>query len=188
MSIFGYFSRARREQRRLLKQLSQFSGTFNTMSKLEQSHMLSWDAKQRRLFISQPLARLMMGSERQWRQFVSGCYLYQYYRLCQNSWNEFMQAEEQAAVQQAANTADGHGANMTRADIERIRRARRQQIVSNDMAAPGVSPFEFFVVRDTLDAQANLVAVGYFDPEQNQMEIAPWSRISALINENSDSQ
>ena len=87
MNIFKYFSKERREQRRKLKQLSQLSSVFTTISKLETTGLLVWIAKDRRLFIAQSLATLMLarGAEA-WTAFVQNVYLYHYYNLCQEAW------------------------------------------------------------------------------------------------------
>jgi hypothetical protein len=74
---------------------------------------------------------------------------------------------------------------LSRADIERIRLAARQQVAESDIEPPKIEPFEFFIVQDTTDAAAKLIAVGWFDPEKNDMELAPWSEVQPLITPSS---
>ena len=193
MSIFTYFSKKRREQRKKLKELKQFSSTFSTLDRLEQSGLLVWDQKQRRLFISQSLAVLMMKDAESWVNFVTNVYQWLYYQQAQEAWNAHFLKEELRAVREASTavqttpTPPNSGGEtdtrvqLSRADIERIRLAARQQVAESDIEPPKIEPFEFFIVQDTTDAAAKLIAVGWFDPEKNDMELAPWSEVEPLI-------
>jgi hypothetical protein len=70
--------------------------------------------------------------------------------------------------------------------------------MKDDMQPPAVEGFEFFVVsppdlhtepplhqQEGVGGESSpagrLVAVGHFDPETEQMEIAPWSEVQLLI-------
>jgi len=225
MSIFTYFTKKRREQRRKLKELKAFASRFSTLGRLEQSGLLVWDQKQRRLFIAQSLAVLMMKNAESWVAFVTNVYQWLYYQQAQEAWNaHFLQAElkavREASVlplsrgsQRGSEQADGTATNQTslnpvddqttppyghpsysggetdtivqlsRADVERIRLAARQQVAESDIEPPKIEPFEFFIVQDTTDAAAKLIAVGYFNPETNDMEIAPWSEVEPLLHQ-----
>lgn len=182
MNPFFYFSRKRREQRRKLKELRAFSSTFSTLDRIEQSGLLTFDAKSRRLFISQSLALLMMRDAQSWVNFIQNVYLWLYYQQSQQAWNDHMLKEELAAVRKAS------GIPLSRADVERIRLAARQQVAESDIEPPKVEPFEFFIVQDTTDAAARLIAVGYFDPETSAMELAPWSEIAPLLHATAEKQ
>ena len=193
-SLFSKWQ-SRRQQKKQLRELADLSKVFNTVSKMEQSGLMAWDARSRRLFIEQPLALLMMTDSRRWHNFIQNCYLYYYYKQSQEAWQKFMQEEELAAVRRYHATASRQ---LTRADIERIRRARRDEIMKDDMQPPAVEGFEFFIVtppdlhtEPPLHQQGGvggesspagrLVAVGHFDPETEQMEIAPWSEVQLLL-------
>ena len=181
MGIFTYFTKKRREQRKKLKELKQFSSTFSTLDRLEQSGLLTFDSKSRRLFIAQSLAVLMMRNAESWVNFITNVYQWLYYQQAQEAWNAHFLKEELAAVR-AASVDDKHQTvQLSRADIERIRLAARQQVAESDIEPPKIEPFEFFIVQDTTDAAAKLIAVGYFNPETNDMELAPWSEIQPLL-------
>ena len=171
----------RRAQRRKLKELSRYASMFSTIQKLCMGGMLHWDSTTRRMFIEQPLAVVMMRNADSWHNFIQNLYLYTYYTQSQQAWNDFMLREELAAVRHAtAGTL-----KLTREDIQRIRTARRTEIAQSDMEAPKVEGFEFFVVRakaTTTDDKASLIAVGYFDPEADTVEIAPWAEVAPLLN------
>jgi len=184
-NLFKYFSRERREQRKKLKELSNLSSVFSTISKLETSGLLVWSEKNRRLFITQSLATLMLakGAEA-WTAFVQNIYLYHYFQQCQMAWQQYMQKEELAAVRKAS---EGNNPPLTRSDAERIRLAARQRIMESDVQPPQVQLFEFFIIRDSENAKPDLIAVGYFDPETGAQEIAPWDEVAPLLQEKSES-
>ena len=181
MSIFTYFSKKRREQRKKLSELKNFSSVFSTLDRLEQSGLLTFDSKSRRLFIAQSLAVLMMRNAESWVAFITNVYQWLYYQQAQEAWNAHFLKEELAAVRRASVGENHETVQLSRADIERIRLAARQQVAESDMEPPKVEPFEFFIVQDTTDAAARLIAVGYFNPETNDMELAPWSEVEPLL-------
>ena len=196
MGIFNYFSKKRREQRKKLKELKQFSSTFTTLDRLEQSGLLVWDQKQRRLFIAQSLAALMMKDAQSWVNFITNVYQWLYYQQAQQAWSDHFLKEELAAVRKASvddrsasplGSSENHETvQLSRADVERIRLAARQQVAESDIEPPKVEPFELFIVEDTVDAKPKIIAVGYFDPETGDTEIAPWSEVSGLVRASSD--
>ena len=181
MSIFKYFTQKRREQRKKLKELKQFSSTFSTLDRLEQSGLLTFDAKSRRLFISQSLALLMMKDAESWVNFITNVYQWLYYQQAQEAWNAHFLKEELAAVRKASVGESHQTVQLSRADVDRIRLAARQQVAESDIEPPKVEPFEMFIVEDTVDAKPRIIAVGYFNPETNDMELAPWSEVEPLL-------
>ena len=179
MSIFGFLFK--RGDRRKMKELKGFASCFNTLDRLAASGLLIWQPDQRRLFITQPLAVLMMKSAESWQTFIQNCYLWTYYNQTQAAWNDFMLKEELAAVRRASVGAGHQTVRLGREDVERIRRARRAEIAQSDMEPPQVAPFEFFILPDTTEAAPKPIAVGYFDAETNDMELAPWSEVEPLL-------
>ena len=181
MGIFTYFTKKRREQRRKLKELKQFSSTFSTLDRMEQSGLLTFDSKSRRLFIAQSLAILMMKDAESWVNFITNVYQWLYYQQAQEAWNAHFLKEELAAVRKASVGDNHETVQLSRADVERIRLAARQQVAESDIEPPKVEPFEMFIVEDTVDAKPRIIAVGYFNPETNDMELAPWSEVEPLL-------
>ena len=184
--FFKYFSKEKRQQRRKLKELSNLSSMFSTISKLETTGLLVWSQKDRRLFIAQSLASLMLakGAEA-WTAFVQNIYLYHYFNQCSEAWQQYIQKEELAAVRKAS---EGSNPPLTRSDAERIRLAARQRIMESDVQPPQVQLFEFFIIRETEQAKPDLIAVGYFDPQTSAMEIAPWEEVAPLLQTNEKSE
>ena len=107
----------------------------------------------------------MMRKAEMWVAFLQNLYLYTYYQQCQRAWNDYMIREELAAVRKAQKG----GVQLSRHDIERIRRQRRDEILQSDIQPPKVEGFEFFIVGTSPD----LIAVGYYDPEKDTIEMAP---------------
>lgn len=188
MSIFTYFSKKRREQRRKLKELKAFASNFTTLDRLEQSGLLTFDTKSKRLFIAQSLAVLMMKDAESWVNFVTNVFQWLYYQQAQQSWNDHFLKEELAAVRKASLGENHQTVQLSRSDVERIRFAARQQVAESDIEPPKVEPFEMFIVEDTVDTKPKILAVGYFNPETNDMELAPWSEIQPLLNAPADKQ
>lgn len=194
MNPFTYFSKKRREQRKKLKELRQFSSVFTTLDRLEQSGLLVWDQKQHRLFIAQSLAILMMKDAESWVNFITNVYQWLYYQQAQEAWNAHFLKEELSAVRKASvgdrsasplgSSKNHETVQLSRPDIERIRLAARQQVAESDIEPPKVEPFEMFIVEDTVDAKPRILAVGYFDAESGETELAPWSEVAPLLQGN----
>lgn len=182
-----------RKQRKQLQGLHDFASVFNSFNQLEKSGMLSFDQKNRRLFIEQPIAYLMIaGGAEKWQAFINNVFLWLYHRQCCEAWDKYILKEELAAVRVASKKY----AALTRADIERIRRQRRDEITQSDQEPPKVEPFEFFIVRQATKEEAaealknnpknaipagTILAVGHYDPMSENLEMAPWEDIKPFL-------
>lgn len=178
-NIFGIL-RERRARKRKLREERDLLATAATLERLMTSGMISWAPKQRRMLISQPLAVLMMRSAESWQNFVQKLYQWTYLKQCNQAWEKYFQKEELAAVRVAVAAAEPHHA-LGREDIERIKRARRQEIAFTEMAPPKVEPFEFFVLPDSTEAAPKPVFVGRFDPESGEQQLALWSDVETFL-------
>lgn len=154
--------------------------------------MLSFDPKAHRLFIAQPFASLLMANGAAgWINSIHAIYQYTYLRLSQQAWEDYLQREELAAVREALQTAKEHQpsavspqpSSLSRSDIDRIKWSRRQQIALSDMEPPKVEPFEFFIIPLTTEAKVEPLAVGYYDPNTGQMDVATWDDVKALLKD-----
>ena len=90
MNIFKKW-REYRAAKRKKKELRQTSRVFGHIEQLTKSHMLIWELKDRRLFIAQPLAMVMLsrGAEA-WRNFLNNVYLYHVFCLQQQQWDQYV--------------------------------------------------------------------------------------------------
>ena len=188
--LFTWFSR-RRTDRRKLRELSQTASVFRTLQRLSDSGILAWDQQQRRLFIDSSLALVMMTNADTWHTFLQNVYLWQYSRLCDQAWADHFQREELAAVRAAMQTAKEHQPSalshqpsaLSRADIDRIRHARRREIAFSDMEPPKVEPFEFFIIPSSTAPTVEPIAVGHYDPDTESLEMAPWQDVKPLLSQ-----
>ena len=199
--MFEFFSKERREERRKLKELGAFSKTFGTLERLEQSGMLWFDMRNRRLMIEQPLAVLMMKDAESWMNFMRNVFQWLYYKQCNKTWEEYLQKEELAAVRAAIKEASAEkpSRQLSRKDIDRIKRARRDEITFDEVKAPKVEGFEFFVVRETATGAqqteqgatktesvpgGEIRVVGSYDPQKDDIEMAAWEEVKQFIIHN----
>ena len=200
--MFGYFSKERREERRKLRELHTFSKSFGTLERLEQSGMLWFDMRNRRLMIEQPLAVLMMKDAESWMNFMRNVFQWLYYKQCNKTWEEYLQKEELAAVRAAIKEASAEkpSRQLSRKDIDRIKRARRDEITFDEVKAPKVEGFEFFVVREAATGTqqteqgttktenvpgGEIRVVGSYDPQKDDIEMAAWEEVKQFIIYNS---
>ena len=140
--------------------------------------MLSFDNKTHRLFITQPFASLLMANGADgWINSIHAIYQYTYLRLSQQAWEDYLQKEELTAVREALSKNQ----KLQRDDIDRIKWSRRQQIALSDMEPPKVEPFEFFIIPLSTEAKVEPLAVGYYDPNTAQMDVATWDDVKALL-------
>lgn len=229
----GFLKRFRQwcKSRKQLKKLHNIGSVFHALNELEKGGMLSFDINNRRLFIEEPLALVMMtGGAKKWENFIGNCFVWLYHRQCSEAWDQYIKTEELDAVR----VASKQYAAMTRADVERVRRVRRDEIMEGDIEPPKVEGFEFFVVRSVnqrpptpshlrggascsgyyegrasgedggaTDKGASvrnrpdeggedrkrrtvpageILAVGHYDPETEQLELGAWEDVSVYLN------
>ena len=190
--------RHRRQRNRKQRETQQTLQMWALLEKLFDAGQISFDRKAHRLFITQPVASLLMsrGADA-WVQSVHNIYNYVHFLQTQQAWDEYMQREELAAVRDAMANGQSSMVNgqssmansslftfhssLTREDIDRIRLARRQQIAFSDMEPPKVEPFEFFIIPLSTEAKVEPLAVGYYDPSTGEMDVAPWDEVQSLM-------
>lgn len=191
MNVLKRFLTWRRTKKNV-KQLEVIKDTFNALEKAERGGLIWFDQKNRRLFIEEPLAMLMMTSARRWQNFLQNCFTWLYWRQCSEAWDNFILKEEMKTVRRTKKKTPV----LTKRDVERIRFARRQEIAQGDMEPPRVEPFEFFVVRAAITSQqtgqgdkteqmpgGEIMAVGNYNPETEQVEMASWEDVKGFVKE-----
>lgn len=182
--------RERRQQKRKQRETQQTLQMWALLEKLFDAGQISFDHKAHRLFITQPVASLLMSKGADaWVQSVHNIYNYVHFLQTQQAWDEYMQKEEMKAVRDAMQVTKEHQpssvshqpSSLSRSDIDRIRLARRQQIAFSDMEPPKVEPFEFFIIPLSTEAKVEPLAVGYYDPNTGQMDVAAWNEVKILL-------
>ena len=188
----------RRQQKRKQRETLQTIHLWAWLEKLFDGGQLSFDYEHHRLFITQPMAVLMMQNGADgWVQSVRNIYAYVHWRQTQAAFDEFIRKKEMAAVRDAMqelknpkqegtavenSKLSALNSQLTRDDIDRIKRTSRQEIAFSDMPIPKTEPFEFFIIPDSTDAKVEPIAVGYYDPESDQMDVATWDDVRHLLN------
>ena len=174
----------RRLQKRKLRETRDTLHMWAGLERLFESGVLSFDQKTHRLFITQPMATLLLANGADgWLRGVHNIYEYVHWRQTQQAFDEYLQQEELKAVRQAMQSAPGgSAAGITRDDIDRIKRTRRQEIAFTDMPVVKAEPFEFFIIPDSTEAKVEPLAVGYYDPDSGQMDVATWEEVRELVS------
>ena len=198
----------RRAERRRLRELRQTAATFATMDVMESKGLLTWDEASRRLLIDSRLAVVMMTRAEKWQTFVRNLFLWTENREAWQRASEDVMRWELKAVReyQAAHPDE----KLTREDIERIRDAARTTFTEQEREVR-MEAFEMVIVgmraaegsqgsqgdrhlgsdghsepvpetAETATAiERMVIAVGYYDPETEEMELATWEEVRHAI-------
>ena len=186
----------KRKSKENLRTLSQLAQQHRTIVTLQKSGLLAWNQRDRQLLISAPLAVLFMDSAERWTGFIQTLTLYEQYRLQSAAWAEYIQKEELKAVREAmkdggskmedgkTSTISRQPSALSREDVERIRRARRAEIAQTDMEPPVIKEFDFFIIPESTEAHPEPIAVGHYNPQTQEMEMATWEDVRSLLVKN----
>lgn len=174
------------------------SQVFATLETMEKKGLLLWDTKNRRLFIAEPLAILMIQKKQGWIAFLQNVAYWQYYKEAQDSWDSYIRNEELNAVRRAKRKY----AMLTKKDIERIRRQRRSEVQEAEKNAIEIKPFELFILGDNYEgsyiqvseettnaakeskeANNHVIAVGDYNPITQQVNMALWKDVQSALQE-----
>lgn len=195
MSIIGKLFKKQDERKTLRRNAVE---VFATLERMEKKGLILWEQKERRLFIAEPLATLMIESEERWKNFLQNVGYWQMYCCQQEAWDNYMRNEELKAVRKAKKTYT----MLSKADIERIRRKRRNEITSEEVPVPEIKPFELFIIGDSYDgpisaikkektdrakesrkAENSIIAVGEFNPTTGAFDIALWEDMQNALKD-----
>lgn len=186
IKIRNIFKRKRKEEKTTTRE--EYASVFSSLDGLEKSGMISYDRRLHRLFIEQPIARVMLDQgEKGWLCFLQNCFLWLSYRLYGEAWDKLFLTEELKAVRRARKRF----ANLTAADIDRIKRARRAELQMSDLEPPRIDGFEFFVVRETTDTPlpgdtnavsgGEILLAGVYNADDDMWKASPWSDIQDFV-------
>ena len=184
-SLFTWWRR-RKANRANIAWLQATAQRHQWLDQLRTSGLLQWDVVQRRLFIEADLAVLFLQSADRWTAFIHNTYQWLYFLESQSAVEDYMHQEELKAVREAMAQAP----KLSRADIDRVRRNRRAEIIQSDVPVPKVEGFEFFIVRadapttaPSEQAAGRLIAVGHYDPSNDDIDIASWDDVAPLLQQ-----
>lgn len=179
-----------RKRKQELGFLSQCSGVFGSLQRLERKGLLLWDEKERRLFICEPLAVLMMRSRDSWKAFLTNIALWRTYTETRQRWDDYIRNEELLAVRRAKRRY----VSLTKADMNRIRRGRREEIEQSELNTPTIDKFEFFILADSVEMplskvpkdkkaarEVGVVAVGDYNVDTGSVDMALWEDVEQAL-------
>lgn len=180
--MFDFFRRKKRE-RNALASVKNYASAFGHLNSLRDCGLLLWQERNRRLFIMQPLAIIMMRNADSWRNFLTNCYLWQSYALMLEAHEHAIHRLEGKAIREAKKQF----VVLTKADMERIRRSVRDEYEASNTPAK-IEPFEFYVIADNknpvprneeqdAEQRGDITLVGSFNPETGQLEQVPWKEL-----------
>ena len=171
----------RREEKRRLRELRKMAAAFATMDVMESKGLLTWDEASRRLLIDSRLALVMMHKAEKWQAFVRNLFLWTENREAWRRASEGLQRWELKAVRDYQTKHPEE--QLTRDDIERIRVAARTTYPEEQQQTK-MKAFEMVIVgmrAETADIERVVVAVGYYDPETEEMELARWEEVRSRL-------
>ena len=172
--------RERCERKRKEREAQQTIQLWVWLEKIFESGQLSYDYEHHRLYITQPMAVMMMAHGADgWVCSVRNIYEYAHWLQTQKAWEDYMRKEELAAVREALSGPQGD--KVTREDIQRIKQTRRAEIALSDMEPLKMEQFEFFIIPDSKQAKVEPLAVGYYDPGSGKMEVAAWDEVKLML-------
>ena len=172
------------------KELRDLSAVFSILDEFEKRGVIHWQRKNKVLLIEEVLGTLKVAEGRDgFLRFLNQVSMWQNHRLLAEAYESLCLKVETEAVRKAR----AQFANLTKADIMRIRQEARENM-------PFISPeqldyikeFDIFVVRanapsaqEATEASGQLLAIGHFDGEK--VEMAMYDEIKHnLINSNDD--
>lgn len=195
MSIIGKLFKKQDERETLRRNAVE---AFATLERMEKKGLILWEQKERRLFIAEPLATLMIKSEKRWKNFLQNVGYWQMYCCQQEAWDNYMRNEELKAVRKAKKTY----AVLTKTDMERTRRKRRNEIAIEEVPVPEIKPFELFIIGDsyegpvseitkektdrakkTRNAENHIIAVGEFNPMTGHLCMTLWKDVQNALKD-----
>ena len=182
--MFNFFNKHRRSVLQQQQQLNDLNDKFKYLDNLKKSGLLSYDEKLRRLYVDETLVTLFMSTPGAWKNFMTNIFNWLFLKESSKAYTEFFLQEEIDAVRKEKKKY----AMLTRADIQRIKDARRAEIQQSDMPEIKPKPFEFFVLRHELSAKeqevpgAEILIVGDYDGENKEMSMADWQDVQKFLN------
>lgn len=175
----------RKRNRRLLESLQQTASIFSSFGKLEKAGLLAWNEPDRRLFIAEPLALLMLTQAEGWRNFLSNIHLWCHYNRVSDLWQGHLLGRELDAVRKARENNPA----LTEDEARAIRIAAREAVPPEEMSKidTEVKGYEFFIVANAASVNAGsgatgqILAVGRYNPDNNDVDMIPWSEIADKV-------
>lgn len=172
------------------KELRDLSAVFSILDEFEKRGFIHWQRKNKVLLIEEFLGTLKVAEGRDgFLRFLNQVSMWQNHRLLAEAYESLRLKVETDAVRKAQRKY----ANLTKADIMRIRQEARENMQMLPIEQlEYIKEFDIFVVRanapsaqEATEASGQLLALGHFDGEK--VEMAMYDEVKHnLINSNDD--
>ena len=179
-----------RRKNKHLKELQDLAAMTAIFEKWSRQGVIFWRKKDKILIIEEYLAMLKMSEGRDgFLKFLNQVAIWQNNILIQEAYETYFLKVETDAVRKAQRKY----ANLTKADIMRIRQEARENMPMIPLEQlEYIKEFDIFVVRsnapsaqEATEASGHLLALGHFDGEK--VEMAMYDEIKHILHDKSES-
>ena len=180
----------RRKKKKMFKDLKDIAFVISVFGKFERIGLITWRQKDKILIIEESLALMKLAEGKKgFQNFLNQAALWQNERIISEAYETRRIKVETDAVRKAQKDY----ANLTNADIHRIRQEARENMT---MIPPEqldcIKEFDIFVVRanapsaqDATAESGQLLALGHYDGEK--VEMAMYDEIKHILHDKSES-
>lgn len=178
------------KKKQMFKELKDIAFVISVFDKFERIGLITWRQKDKILIIEESLALMKLAEGKNgFQNFLNQAALWQNERIISEAYETRRIKVETDAVRKAQKAY----ANLTKADIHRIRQKARENMT---MIPPEqldcIKEFDIFVIRanapsaqDATEESGQLLAVGHFDGEK--VEMAMYDEIKHILHDKSES-
>ena len=179
-----------RRKNKTFEQLKDLAAMMAIFEKLSRRGAIFWRKKDKILIIEEYLAMLKMSEGREgFLKFLNQVAIWQNSILFQEAYESYFLKAETEAVRKAQRKL----ANLTKADIMRIRQEARENMPMLPLEKlEYIKEFDIFVVRanapsaqDATEESGQLLALGHYDGEK--VEMAMYDEIKHILHDKSES-
>ena len=180
----------RRKKKKMFKDLKDIAFVISVFDKFERIGLITWRQKDKILIIEEALASMKLAEGKKgFQNFLNQAALWQNERIIRDAYEERRIKVETDAVRKAQKDY----ANLTKADIHRIRQeARENMTMIPPQQLDCIKEFDIFVVRanapsaqDATAESGQLLALGHYDGEK--VEMAMYDEIKHILHDKSES-
>ena len=178
------------KKKQMFKELKDIAFVISVFDKFERTGLITWRQKDKILIIEESLAVMKLAEGKKgFQNFLNQAALWQNERIISEAYETRRIKVETDAVRKAQKDY----ANLTNADIHRIRQeARENMTMIPSEQLDCIKEFDIFIIRanapsvnQATDANGQLLAIGHYDGEK--VEMAMYDEIKHILHDKSES-
>jgi len=148
-----------RKKKKRQKGLESLASKYASLDQMAKSGMISINISSSRVFFSATLASLYMAKEKKWTGFLNIVRPWFEYKVREELRNRYFKDVEAKAVRNARKKY----AVLTKEEIREIRDNARSSVNVDDISAPEIGSFEFFIASGTvITPKSEVIVVGTY--------------------------